>query len=130
MIREFPICSSACMIFPSGLTARDFSSAPRLFLYQSIACAALSKMSCGVTVWNPSGTGLFAFAIVPPYPPILSLSERRPVTGKLIGEGGRAGCRRERSQGVRLLRVVEEAALVQFRHERGIVELLRRVFLH
>jgi hypothetical protein len=37
MTSESPIFSSACMIFPSGPTARDRSSAPSAFLYQSIA---------------------------------------------------------------------------------------------
>ncbi len=55
--------SSACMIFPSGPTARPFSSAPSACLYQSIAAAALSSVSCGVTVWNPGGIGLFALAM-------------------------------------------------------------------
>ena len=44
-----------------GPTARDTSSAPSAFLYHSIACAALSRVSCGVTVWYPSGTAFFAF---------------------------------------------------------------------
>src|SRR5438132_2025051 len=63
MMRESPIRTSACMIFPSGPVARATSSAPSAFLYQSIACAALSSVSCGVTVWYPSGTALFAVAI-------------------------------------------------------------------
>ena len=63
MMRESPMRNSACMILPSGPTARDTSSAPSAFLYQSIACAALSRVSCGVTVWCPSGTAFFAFAI-------------------------------------------------------------------
>ncbi len=67
------------MTFPSGPSARDFSSAPRLFLYQSIACAELSKMRCGVTMWNPSGTGLFAFA--------MALSFRHAINRALCGRG-------------------------------------------
>src|SRR5690242_9895314 len=63
MIRELPIWISAWMIFPSGPADDDFSSAPSAFLYHSIACAVLSRMRCGVTVWKPSGTGLFALAI-------------------------------------------------------------------
>jgi len=51
------------MTFPSGPTARDISSAPKAFLYQSMACAALSSVSCGVTVWNHSGIAFFAFAM-------------------------------------------------------------------
>src|SRR5439155_10875735 len=61
--RESPMRTSACRIFPSGPAARDTSSAPRAFLYHSIACAALSRVSCGVTVWYPSGTAFFAFVI-------------------------------------------------------------------
>src|SRR6185295_11865922 len=64
-----PIRISACRILPSGPTARATSSAPRPFLYQSIACAALSHASCGVTVWCPGGTGLFALAMVKLLPP-------------------------------------------------------------
>ena len=63
MKRESPIFSSACMILPSGPALRLTSSAPNAFLYQSIVCAALSRISCGVIVWNPSGTGFAAFAI-------------------------------------------------------------------
>src|SRR5206468_3829761 len=63
MMNESPMRISACMILPSGPTARATSSAPRAFLYQSIAFAALSSISCGVTVWCPSGIGFFAFAI-------------------------------------------------------------------
>src|SRR4051794_25870279 len=63
MMRELPICSSACIILPSGPAARDVSSAPSAFLYQSIASAALSNVSCGVIVWSPWGTALFAFAM-------------------------------------------------------------------
>src|SRR5262249_1449130 len=51
---------------PSGPTARDRSSAPRARLYQSMAFAASSRVSAGVTVWNPSGTARFAFAMVSP----------------------------------------------------------------
>ena len=63
MMSESPMRISACMIFPSGPTARATSSAPSAFLYQSMACAALSRVSCGVTVWCPSGTAFFAFAM-------------------------------------------------------------------
>ncbi len=61
MIRESPMRISACMIFPSGPTAREISSAPSAFLYHSSASTARSSVSCGVTVWWPSGTACLAF---------------------------------------------------------------------
>src|SRR5438552_13641452 len=63
MAREFPILISACMSLPPGPTLRLIASAPSAFLYQSIVCAALSRVSCVVIVWYPSGTGFAAFAI-------------------------------------------------------------------
>src|SRR5262245_29767796 len=66
MRRELPICSSACMILPSGAALRITSFAPNARLYQSIDWAALSNVSCGVIVWYPSGAGLHDFAMCPP----------------------------------------------------------------
>src|SRR5262245_25722144 len=51
------------MTLPSGPRLRESSCAPRPFLYQSIAAAASSMIRWAVTVWKPSGTELFAFAI-------------------------------------------------------------------
>jgi hypothetical protein len=51
MMRESPMRSSACMIFPSGPIARPpSSSAPSARLYQSIAFAASSIVNDTVTV--------------------------------------------------------------------------------
>ena len=57
---------SACTIFPSGPADRESSSAPSAFTYHAIACELLSSVSIGVTVWSPSGTARFAFAMIPP----------------------------------------------------------------
>src|SRR5207245_4033295 len=60
-----PICTSACSTVPPGPRCRvPRSAAPKTFLYQSIACAAPSTTSDGVTACRPSGMYLFALAMV------------------------------------------------------------------
>src|SRR6185295_8671817 len=104
MMRESPTRISACMILPSGPTARLVSSAPSAFLYQSIACAALSSVNCGVTVWCPSGIAFFALAMF-----FLLHCTRSP---PFCGGGDRAATRFER-----LNRVIYTADV----HEKGSV---------
>src|SRR6266852_6248031 len=62
---ESPILISACMILPSGPTARESSSAPSAFLYHAIASLAGLTTKLGVMVRSPSGMGRFALAMIP-----------------------------------------------------------------
>src|SRR6266478_2705784 len=52
-IIESPICSSACIILPSGPAIRLCSVAPNAFLYKSMACAAFLQVRPGVRLCNP-----------------------------------------------------------------------------
>jgi hypothetical protein len=52
------------MIRPSGPGLRLSSSAPNAFVYQSSAALHSSNVRIGVTVLYPSGTGLFAGAMI------------------------------------------------------------------
>ncbi|MEA2701032.1 MAG: hypothetical protein QOI66_5303 [Myxococcales bacterium] len=54
---------SACMILPSGPGLTATTWAPNAVWYQSMAFAAWSSVSMGVTAVNPSGTDLFALAM-------------------------------------------------------------------
>jgi hypothetical protein len=62
---ESPIRTSACMSFPFGAAERLSSTAPNARFKKSIYPAApCFTVSCGVTVWNPSGTALVAIGTI------------------------------------------------------------------